>query len=64
MNVTIPPNAVAAVYVPTKDAATVMESGQPAAKARGVKFLHIENDAAVYRVGSGQYHFVSELPDK
>ncbi|MEI6604734.1 MAG: glycoside hydrolase family 78 protein [Verrucomicrobiota bacterium] len=61
MDVTIPINTTATVYVPAKDAAGVTESGKPAAKAEGVKFLRVENNAAVYEVGSGCYQFCSEM---
>jgi alpha-L-rhamnosidase len=61
MDVTIPVNTTATVYVPAKDAAGVTESGKPAAKAEGVRFLQLENDAAVFAVGSGHYHFQSNL---
>lgn len=33
-----------------------------AAKSKGVKFLRMENNAAVYAVGSGTYRFQSTLP--
>ena len=69
MDVTIPPNSTATIFVPAKDAASVTESGpstglragKPATKAVGVKFLRMENGAAVYAVGSGTYHFQSQL---
>ena len=61
MDVTIPPNSTATIYVPAKDAASITESGKPATKAVGVKFLRMENGAAVYAVGSGTYHFESML---
>jgi alpha-L-rhamnosidase len=38
----------------------VKESGQPAAKAKGVKFLRQEKDTAVYTVGSGTYEFTAD----
>ena len=47
--------------VPGKDAARVTESGKPASEAKGVKFLRMENNAAVYAVGSGNYQFQSQL---
>ena len=59
VDVTIPPNTTATVYVPAKVAAGVTESGKPADKAEGVKFLRMENGAAVFEVGSGQYRFES-----
>ncbi len=73
MDVTIPINTTATVYVPVaskpgedgpgKDRAGVTESGKPAAKAEGVKFLRMEKGAAVYGVGSGTYRFGSALND-
>ena len=59
LDLTIPPNTAATVYVPAKDAASVKESGQPAAAAKGVKFLRTEQGAAVYEVGSGSYSFTA-----
>jgi alpha-L-rhamnosidase len=56
LDVTIPANTTATVYVPAKDS-SVTESGRPAAGARGVKFLRMERGAAVYEVGSGSYSF-------
>ena len=59
MDVTIPVNTTATVHVPAKDATGVTESGKPAEKADGVKFLRMENGAAVYEIGSGCYRFCS-----
>jgi alpha-L-rhamnosidase len=64
MDVTIPSNTTATVYVPAKDEAGVTEGNMPASKANGVKFLRMENDAAVYEVGSGCYQFYSEKGTK
>ena len=63
MEVAIPPNTTATIYVSAKDATAVTESGQPAAKAQGVKWLRMENHAAVYEIGSGTYRFQSALPE-
>ena len=38
----------------------VMEGGKPATKAKGVKFVGMEKNAAVYELGSGRYEFVSK----
>ncbi|MEI7902915.1 MAG: alpha-L-rhamnosidase C-terminal domain-containing protein, partial [bacterium] len=62
LDVTIPINTTATVYVPTQDADGVTESGKPVAKAAGVKFLRMENRSAVYEVGSGTYLFQSKMP--
>jgi len=60
MDVTIPPNTTATIFVPAKDAASVTESGKPVGEANGVKFLRMENGAAIYAVGSGNYQFQSQ----
>jgi len=61
LEVTIPPNTTATVYVPTTDGQSVTESGKPAAKASGLKFMRMESGAAVFEAGSGAYHFVSAI---
>jgi alpha-L-rhamnosidase len=63
MELTIPANTTATVHVPTRDAAAVTESGKSADRAIGVKFLRMENGAAVYAIGSGTYRFGSSLTD-
>jgi len=62
MDVTIPANTTATVFVPAKDQAGVTESGKLAADADGVKFLRMDGLAAVYAVGSGTYRFRSTFP--
>ncbi|MBE0537854.1 MAG: family 78 glycoside hydrolase catalytic domain [Phycisphaerae bacterium] len=59
MDVTIPANTIARVYVPASDVDSITEGGIPAHRAIGVEFLRMEHGAAVYRVGSGHYRFVS-----
>jgi alpha-L-rhamnosidase len=64
MDVTIPPNTMATVYVPAGDAAAVTEGGKTIDKVQGVKFLRMENNgAAVYAVGSGTYRFQSAITE-
>ncbi len=57
LDVAIPPNTTAVVYVPAKAGARVTESGKPAADSLGVKYLRGEDGAAVYEVASGRYSF-------
>lgn len=57
--ITVPPNTTATVSVPARDAQSVMESGQPAAAAAGVRFVRMEPGRAVFAVESGRYHFRS-----
>jgi alpha-L-rhamnosidase len=63
LEIAIPVNTTATVYMPAQDAAGVTESGKPASKSEGVKFLRLENNAAVYAVGSGIYQFRSTFPE-
>jgi len=58
--ITVPANSTATIYLPAKDANHVFESGKLARQAEGVAFLRMENGCAVFNVGSGKYHFVSE----
>ena len=62
MGITVPANTTATIFVPSVSAAAVTESGKPAAKVEGVKFLRMEGNTAVYAVGSGTYQFKSLLP--
>ena len=57
LDVTIPPGTSATVWLPAKDAAAVTESGQPVARARGVKFVRSEGNSALFEVESGKYSF-------
>jgi alpha-L-rhamnosidase len=59
MDVTIPANTTATVHVPAKDATAVTEGGNTIDKVKGVKFLRMEDAAAVYAVDSGTYRFRS-----
>ena len=59
MEVTIPANTTALIYVPAKDVTGVTESGKPIPEAKGVKFLRMERTTAVFEVGSGSYQFQS-----
>jgi len=63
LDVTIPANTTATVYVPAMDAESVTEGGQPAMKAEAVQFLRMEDGRVVFAVGSGHYRFASKLPD-
>lgn len=61
LNVTIPANTTATVFVPAKSAVQVMENGKPAKQSTGVKFLRQEDERAVYEVDSGEYRFESKF---
>lgn len=59
LNVTIPANTNATVYVLASGEEKVTESGQPVTKNPQVKFLKKEGQYAVYEVVSGNYQFLS-----
>jgi alpha-L-rhamnosidase len=64
LEVTIPANTTATVYLPAAEAGAVTESGKPAATSEGVKFLRAEQGEAVFEIGSGSYTFVCPLVRK
>ena len=59
LEVEIPANTTATVYVPAGNAGQVTESGRPLAHAAGVTFVKQEGGRAVLTIGSGTYRFVS-----
>ena len=61
MDVTIPANTTATVYVPAKDAASVTESGEPIDLCEGVTFLRMAEGKAVFEVAAGTYEFRSTI---
>jgi alpha-L-rhamnosidase len=59
LDVIIPPNASATIYVPASNAAEVLEGGHPASESQSLRFLRAEEGNAVYETGSGHYSFQS-----
>src|SRR5262249_40077870 len=57
LDVTVPANTTATVWIPAKDAAAVMESGKAANTAPSVKFVRSEAGNAMFEVESGTYSF-------
>lgn len=57
LRVAIPVGATATMIIPAKDLASVMEGGQPAGEADGVKFLRLENGCAIFECAAGHYLF-------
>ena len=62
LDVTIPANTTATVYVPAREAASVTESGRPASEAAGVSRIGARPGYVLFAVGSGSYRFGSVLP--
>lgn len=59
MNISIPVNTTATIHVPSERGSEIRESGQPANKVKGVKYLGETNGKAIFQVGSGDYMFES-----
>jgi len=59
LNLEIPANTTATVYVPAASADQITESGKPLSKAKGVQFLRLDGNSAVLAVGSGKYKLIS-----
>lgn len=62
MRVRIPHNCMALVHVPGRSAAEIMESGMRADRNRDVKVVRTEGGRVVFRVGSGEYQFITRMP--
>ncbi|HZK98211.1 MAG TPA: family 78 glycoside hydrolase catalytic domain [Prolixibacteraceae bacterium] len=59
LNVSIPANTTATVYVPSLPGKPVMESGQPAKSAIGLKFKEYNDSYAIFEAQGGNYGFES-----
>jgi alpha-L-rhamnosidase len=57
MEITVPPGAVAKVYVPARTAAGVTENGRPAAQSEGERLLREEPSSTLFETASGCYEF-------
>ncbi len=63
LDVTIPCNTTAVVYIPSGDPDGVSESGVPVGKNADIKVIGHENGRTIVQVGSGTYHFKSGNKD-
>lgn len=57
LEVTIPANTTATVYLPATSNAVITESGKPVTGRNDIKFLNYRNDHALFSIGSGSYQF-------
>jgi len=62
MDVGIPVNTYATVYIPAKDSASVTESGKNISAIKDIELVGAEGGYVVIKIGSGDYHFESEKP--
>jgi alpha-L-rhamnosidase len=61
LEVTIPANTQATLYLPAREVADIRESGKPVSDSEGVRLLRLEGKQAVLAVPSGTYHFSTGL---
>ncbi len=59
LDLSIPANVTAEVWLPSSEPANVREGGVPAQSAAGVRFLRPAGAESVWEVGSGDYRFVA-----
>jgi alpha-L-rhamnosidase len=57
MDVEIPANTTATVYVPAKNAESITESGKPISSVKDISVTGKEEGYVVLTMGSGKYHF-------
>lgn len=62
LDVTVPANTSATVFVPTSRANTATEGGELASTAEGVRYLGHQEGCDVFRVGGGTYQFRGTVP--
>ena len=60
MNVTIPANTTARVYVPASSEGKIKENGIALSNSEGIKVLGSDNGYVELEVGSGDYNFIIE----
>lgn len=64
LDITIPGNSTATVFIPTKNINSITENEININKVKEAKFLKTENSYAVFQIGSGTYHFKSDWETK
>jgi alpha-L-rhamnosidase len=57
MFVTVPPNSIAKVFIPTTKPASLTEGGKPIAEVKGITDLKFEGGQASFKAAAGSYQF-------
>ncbi len=60
LDITVPCNSLATVYVPSKNIKSITEGKRSIRNNKEIKFMYARDNYAVYEVGSGTYHFKSD----
>ena len=61
LEISIPPNTTATVYLPGKDKNSIKENGAAIELSKGIQFVKTENGWVVFNIGSGKYEFTALL---
>jgi len=63
MDVEIPGNTTATIFVPSTNADSIIESAKLLSKERDIKIVGKEDDYIILNIGSGVYHFSTKKQD-
>ncbi|MHA1300557.1 MAG: glycoside hydrolase family 78 protein [Candidatus Helarchaeota archaeon] len=61
LEVAIPPNTTATIYIPTKNPVYVKENGEKITDSEEIKFIEYKENFARYKITSGVYKFSSQI---
>ena len=61
LNLTVPPNTSATIYLPATEISTVFENGQPVTQSADIQFNRIEDKYVVLDITSGIYSFATKF---
>jgi len=64
LNVEIPVNTTATIYLPSNDSTKIKEGGIDITKVPNIKFSNTANGCAIYSIGSGSYSFESQIKSR
>lgn len=59
LDLTVPSNTTATVYLPAEEISNVFDNGQPVTQSADIKFIRMEDEYAVLDVTSGIYSFAT-----
>lgn len=62
LEVTVPPNTTATIYIPATRPEDITEGGAPISTYPEIQFIKYNENAAIYQLASGDYRFQSKLP--
>ena len=58
LNIDIPPNTTATIYLPAEASSSIKENGQLISANKDARYVEFQKGRAIFQVGSGHYQFV------